>query len=133
MSPEQLLERLWQLLSAEAEARGDTVDRLVLDPGETVEAVECGQTGVLAFIRGYALCGWEDWDKRHAARDAYRALGVKLARDGFTLHMVHHRNVKSIILTRKLGAKFLGYDDNGYIHYRLTHDDYLAAQRRHKH
>lgn len=127
MGTTELLERLHDLLTAEAARRGDTVDRL--DPNEyrSVEAYPCGRSGVIVFIDHYALTGWEPQDVRRAARDAYRRLGDKLARDGFTLHMVHHLNIESIILTRKLGAELLGMDRDGYYHYRLTREGFKAA------
>lgn len=130
---EELLERLYQILAAEAKERGDTVDRISTSSFRTVEAHPVGRSGVLAFLDHYALVGWEPGDMRRAARDAYRVIGDKLARVGFTLHMVHHRNVPSIILTRKLGAEFLGMDRDGYIHYRLTLEAFKAAEAKKLH
>lgn len=127
----QLLRELHAHLQREATARGDTVDELSAFDQPDAEAHRVGRRGVLAFIGGYAVVGWDAQDMRPAARDAYRVLGRKLAEVGQTRHMVHHRNVPSIILTRKLGAEFLGYDADGYIHYVLTHKGYLAAQAKH--
>lgn len=124
----RLLDRLHELLSAEAAERGATVDRINPAHFDDIEAHQVGRSGVLVFIHHYALVGWEKTDMRRAARDAYRVIGDKLARDGYTLHMVHHQNVASIILTRKLGAEFLGMDNDGYIHYRLTLEGYKAAE-----
>ena len=131
MTEQQLLERLYELLQAEAAARGDEVDRIDLFSAPDIEVYPVGRSGVIAFIGGYALTGWEPADMRRAARDAYRILGDKLLRDGQTNHMVHHRNVPSTILIRKLGGEFLGYDSDGYFHYRLTLEGYRKAQATH--
>lgn len=131
MTDQQLLERLYELLQAEAAARGDVVDRIDLLASRDIEVHPVGRSGVIAFIDGYALTGWEPADMRRASRDAYRVLGDKLLRDGETKHMVHHRNVPSTILIRKLGGEFLGVDADGYFHYRLTLEGYRKAQATH--
>lgn len=93
-------------------------------------AYPCGRSGVLAFIGGYALCGW-DADDRRAPRDAYRQLGDRLRDHGPTKHMVFPLNLESVRLTRKLGAVPQGVDGDGYVHYILTYDGYRAAAAKH--
>lgn len=123
-----LLERLRAHLQRSHARWGHEVERLP----HTADAVAypCGHSGVLAFIGGYALCGW-DPDDRRAPRDAYRLLGERLRDHGPTRHMVYPLNLESVRLTRKLGAVPQGVDADGYVHYVLTYDGYKAAALKH--
>lgn len=114
-----LLDRLHDLLSQEAARRGDTVDRLD-DHAVDLEVCPVGQSGVIALINGYVIAGWPPAERRAAARDAYRILHQWLQERGVTKHMVHPLNFQSVIVTRKLGAKPIGVDRDGYVHYNLT-------------
>lgn len=121
MDDRALFERLHRLLEASHEPWGVEVG--VLDP-DTIdpdyEIHPCGQEGVLAFLGDYVLVAWPDQDARAAARDAHRLIGGRLEERGFTRHMVHWRNFRSVKVTRKLGAKPVGVDADGYIHYILN-------------
>ena len=123
-----LMERLHELLSASAAKWGEAVDRIPASCD--VVAHRVGRSGVLAFVEGYALCGW-DPDDRRAPRDAYRLLGERLRDYGPTRHMVYPLNLASVRLTRKLGAVPQGVDADGYVHYVLTYDGYRAAAAKH--
>lgn len=122
------MERLHELLTASAAKWGQDVDRIPASCN--VEAHRVGRSGVLAFVEGYALCGWEPNDPL-APRDAYRLLGEYLREHGMTRHMVYPRNLASVRLTRKLGAVPQGVDADGYVHYTLTYDGYRAAAAKH--
>lgn len=119
MNETQLLERLHALLSEEAAARGDTVDRLD-DLAVDLEVVPMGRTGVMALINGYVLAAWPPEEQAVAAPQAFRQIHQWLKERGVTRHMVHPRNFRSVKVTRRLGAKPKGYDRDGYMHYELT-------------
>lgn len=119
MNELQLLERLHDLLSQEAAARGDTVDRLD-DLAVDLEVYPVGHSGVMALINGYVLAAWPHAERRLAAVQAYPILHQWLRERGMTRHMVHPRNGQSVIVTRKLGARPIGVDPDGYVHYELT-------------
>jgi hypothetical protein len=129
MTQRELLERLHVLLTKAHAKFGQEVDRLEDFEQLEIQAFSCGRTGVIAFIGEYVLTGWEDHDIRRASRDAYRHLGDWLKVHGFTRHMVYPRNFRSVILTRKLGAKPVGIDQDGYVHYLLTYDDFLRSEQ----
>lgn len=84
------------------------------------EVFRVGTAGVLAFFGDYALCGWPDADQRAASRDAYWVLRQRLDERGLTRHVVRPTNFRSVKLTRKLGARPIGVDPDGYVHYILT-------------
>jgi len=114
-----LLERLHDLLSQEAARRGDTVDRLD-DLARQLEVHPAGPSGVIALIDGYVLAAWPPEERVVASRDAFRVLHGWLREYGQTKHMVHPRNFESVKVTRRLGARPVGYDPDGYMHYVLT-------------
>lgn len=119
MTEVQLLERLHVLLAAEAATRGDTVDRLD-EHAVDLEVYPCGLTGVIALINGYVLAAWPPEEQAVACRAAYRQIHQWLKERGATKHMVHPRNFRSVKVTRRLGARFIGYDADYYCHYELT-------------
>lgn len=86
------------------------------------EVYRVGTAGVVAFFGDYALCGWPDEDQRPASRDAYWVLRRRLDERGMTRHMVHPANFRSVKLTTRLGARPIGVDPDGYIHYILTRE-----------
>lgn len=124
----QLLLRLHALLQASHGAFGATVDTVEKFDGPDLEVFPIGEGGVLAFIHDYAICGWED-DDRAAPHAAYTVLHDRLRRRGFTRHMVHPRNLRSVRLTRKLGAEPQGVDSDGYMHYVLTLERFEQVAR----
>ena len=116
-----LLARLHELLSASAAQFGETVapiDEFAINPD--FEVYRAGPSGVVAFFGDYCLGAWPDEEMRAASREAYRILHQRLRERGMTRHMVNPRNFRSVKLTRKLGAKPVGYDADGYMHYTLT-------------
>lgn len=119
MNELQLLERLHDLLRQEAAARGDTVDRLD-DQAVDLEVVPMGRTGVMALINGYVLAAWPPEEQAVAAPMAFRQIHQWLLERGVTRHMIHPANFRSVKVTRRLGAKPVGYDRDGYMHYELT-------------
>ena len=123
-----LMDRLHELLARSAARWGEAVDPI--PASYDVAAYPVGRSGVLAFVEGYALCGWEP-DDRRAPRDAYRLLGERLRDHGPTRHMVYPLNLESVRLTRKLGAVPQGVDADGYVHYILTYAGYRAAAAKH--
>lgn len=130
MDEAALLTRLHTLLQAAHMKFGHTVDPIdafTVDPD--TEVYPCGPSGVLAFIGEYVLAAWPDAEHRPASRAAYRLLEERLATRGLTRHMVHPLNFRSVIVTRKLGAKPLGVDNDGYVHYLLTRQ---AFEDRHR-
>ncbi len=134
MDTTQLLDRRYDLLVASHSRLGQTIERI--DPAaedRPIEAYPCGQSGVIAFIGDYVLTGWERSDIPAAPRDAYRRLHERLKARGFTYHMVYPLNARSVILTRKLGAKPTGVDADGYVHYILTLEAFEQAAAEHLH
>lgn len=123
MNERELLDRLHQLL-ADAHGRfGEQIAKIdEFTGGWDVEVHPCGPSGVLAFLGDYVLAAWPDDEQRLASRAAYRLLQRRLEERGFTRHMVHPCNFRSVKLTRKLGAKPLGVDPDGYMHYILTRE-----------
>lgn len=91
---------------------------------EGAEYHEVGKGGVLAFFGDYVLCGWAPADTHAASIDAYRLLGERLRARGFTRHMVYPRNFPSVRLTRRIGARPIGVDRDGFVHYLLKAEDY---------
>lgn len=125
MDERALLQRLYDLLSAAHAKFGSEIapmDEFSVNPDFEIYPV--GPSGVLAFLGDYVLTAWPDDEQRPASRDAYRLLGARLEERGFTLHMVHPLNFRSVKLTRKLGAKPTGVDADGYVHYILTRADF---------
>lgn len=124
----ELLARLHTLLVESHGKFGHAVDPI---DEHTVpadfEVFPVGPSGVLAFLGNYVLAAWPDAERRPASRDAYRLLWERLKERGFTQHMVHPLNFRSVKLTRRLGAKPQGVDEFGYMHYLLT----LAAFEAH--
>lgn len=84
-----------------------------------VELHELSPAGVLAFVGDYVLVAWPDDEIRVASPAAYRVLSERLQRRGFTRHMVHPLNFRSVKLTRKMGAIPIGVDGDGFVHYVL--------------
>lgn len=119
MTETQLLERLHALLSEEAAVRGESVDRLEQDAVD-LEVLPCGRTGVIALINGYVLAAWPPEEQAVAAPAAYRQIHQWLQERGLTRHMVSPRNYRSVRVTRRMGARPVGYDRDGYMHYELT-------------
>ena len=130
----RLLGRLHELL---VEAHGrfgqsvDPIDEHTVPADFEVHPV--GPSGVLAFLGDYVLTAWPDAEQRVAARDAYQLLWERLKERGFTRHMVFPLNFRSVKLTRRLGAKPLGVDEHGYVHYLLTLADFEAHVPRLRH
>lgn len=123
MDERALLDRLHELLSESAARFGQTIDRIdEMHPDLEVHRV--GRTGVLAFVGDYVLTGWPDDEMRIAGRDAYKLLQARLDERGMTRHMVYPLNFRSVKLTRKLGAKPVGVDADGYVHYTLTREEF---------
>ncbi len=123
MNQYELMERLHQLLAESHERFGQEIERLdAFTANQVIEVYPCGPSGVIAFLGDYVLTGWPDSEIRAASRDAYRHLAKRLDERGFTRHMVHPLNFRSVKLTRKLGAVPQGYDADGYVHYILTRE-----------
>lgn len=97
---------------------------LSVDPIDTaqpdLEAHRCGYRGVLVFIGDYVLIVLPDKGDLAAGREVYRLLATRLEERGVIRHMVHPKNFASVKSTRRLGAKPVGYDADGYMHYVLT-------------
>lgn len=131
LTKRQLLERLHHLLVASHQPLGQVVEVVSEEDAAKMDVYPCGHTGVIAFTGEYVLTGWEHSDLQAAARDAYRHLGERLKRQGFTRHMVYPMNFRSVILTRKLGAVPVGLDADGYVHYILTLEAFEKAAAEH--
>jgi hypothetical protein len=97
----------------------DEIDRFTA-AGADFEVYRCGARGVLAFFGDYLVVTLPDKDDLVASRRVYQLIAERLAERGKILHMVHPRNFPSIKSTRRLGARPLGYDADGYMHYELT-------------
>lgn len=121
----ELLQRLHALLAASHARFGvviDPIDQFTVNPD--MEVYPCGPTGVLVFLGDYVLSAWPDAEQRAASREAYKLLKARLEDRGFTRHMVHPCNFRSVILTRSLGAKLEGVDSDGFVHYMLRKEDF---------
>jgi hypothetical protein len=94
-------------------------DLLRLASDQEIHLYEVSPSGVLAFIGDYVLCAWPDDEMRVACRASFRLLSARLKERGFTRHMVHPRNFRSVKLTRKMGAVPVGYDEDRFMHYIL--------------
>lgn len=95
---------------------------------EDVELHELSPAGVLAFVGDYVLAAWPDDEMPLASRAAHRLLSARLKARGFTRHMVHPRNFRSVRLTRKMGAVPRGVDEDGFVHYILRSERFPHGQ-----
>lgn len=130
MTERQLLERLHELLAASAAQFGGSVDQIeAFADVPYLDVFPVGRSGVVAFMGDYVIGAWPDDEQRAASRDGYKLLYDRLQEKGFTRHMVDPRNFRSVKLTRKLGAKPLGYDADGFMHYILTLEAFEARGR----
>lgn len=86
---------------------------------QDVELHELSPAGVLAFVGDYVLAAWPDDEIRVASRAAFRLMSARLKARGYTRHMVHPLNFRSVKLTRKMGAIPHGVDADGFVHYVL--------------
>ncbi len=114
--------RLWGYLTAahkKWDVDLDPIKDLVHQHSEDVQYHLVGRTGVLAFIGDYVLAAWPDDERLAASRDVHRLTSQRLKERGFTLHMVYAMNLRSVKLTRKVGAVPIGVDADGFVHYRL--------------
>lgn len=118
---DRLAIRLISLLNVTHQQCGLDAEPLVglLGGRDDVEIHELSPCGVLAFVGDYVLAAWPDDEIRTASRAAYRILSQRLQRRGFTRHMVHPANFRSVKLTRKMGAEPIGIDADGFVHYVL--------------
>lgn len=112
------------LVAAHARFR-EEVDVIPRSEMDNVSIWPVGRDGALMFYRGYVLTGWPDDDMKAASLDAYRILEAWLREVGPTEHMVYPLNLRSVRLTRKLGAVPHGVDPDGYVHYTLTLERFL--------
>ena len=127
-SEADLLQELYEGLVAAHTPLG-----LSVDPIDTahwdIEAYRCGARGVLAFIGDYVLIVLPDKGDLVASREVYRLLAARLAERGVIRHMVHPKNFASVKSTRRLGARPVGYDEDGYVHYTLTPENFRPFER----
>ena len=124
-----LLERLHHLLVAAGQQWDevvDPIDEMLPD----LEVYPVGKSGVAAFFGEYMLAAWPPAERVEATAKTYRLIAERLEERGLIRFMVHLRNVRSIIAVRRLGAKPLGVDDEGYIHYLLTQEGFANRGRR---
>lgn len=92
--------------------------------GTDVELHELSPCGVMAFVGDYVLAAWPDDERAQAGRAGGRVMSERLKRRGFTRHMVHPLNFRSVRLTRKMGALPIGVDADGFVHYVLLSERY---------
>lgn len=121
MNEEALLQELYTNLRAAYDPLGlqvDQLDRFTANPDWEIH--RCGTRGVLAFFGDYLVITLPDKGDLVASRRVYQLIAERLAERGKILHMVHPRNFASVKSTRRLGARPLGYDADGYMHYELT-------------
>ena len=122
-SEAELLKRLHQLLAEAGEKYGEVVEPITMETCDPdLEIYPVGKSGVIALIGGYLLAAWPEEERHMATRPAYRQIHKWLRERGEIKHMVHLHNVISIITTRRLGARFVGYDQQDYAHYVTTLD-----------
>lgn len=98
----------------------------LLGDHEDTEIHELSPCGVLAFVGDYVMAAWPDDEQRVAAPVAYGILWARLRDRGLTRHMVHPLNLRSVKLTRRMGAKPIGVDADGFVHYELTRASFEA-------
>lgn len=130
MTPEAaLLEELYQYLQAAHARYGLTIDRIHENLPADYEVHRCGRRGVLAFIGDYVLVAMPDPRDVAGSREVYRLLAQRLEERGVVRHMVHPLNFASVKSTRRLGARPVGYDSDGYMHYVLTPATFRPFER----
>lgn len=100
----------------------------LLEGAGEVELHELSPCGAMAFVGDYVLAAWPDDERGVAAPRGYRLMSRRLRERGFTRHMVHPLNFRSVKLTRKMGAKPLGVDEEGFVHYLLKSEDFPHPQ-----
>ena len=128
---QELLEDLHRQLVAAHEPLGVSVDPIgcFSQAQPTTEVYRCGARGVLAFFGPYVVITLPDKGDLVASRRVYQLLAERLAETGQILHMVHPRNFPSVKSTRRLGARPLGYDADGYMHYELTPERFKPFEK----
>ncbi len=131
MNEELLLQELHANLRAAHEPLGLSVDELdrFTACGSDFEVYRCGARGVLAFFGDYLVITLPDKGDLVASRRVYQLLAARLAERGVIRHMVHPKNFASVKSTRRLGAKPIGYDRDGYVHYILTPENFRPFER----
>lgn len=102
----------------------DPLNDLAENWERAIFAKRISEHGIIGFIDDYALIYIPHDEIGKASRNAYRILSERLKKSGHTLHMVHPMNLRSVKLTRRIGAKPMGRDDNGFIHYLLRSEDF---------
>jgi hypothetical protein len=127
-SEQDLLVELYEGLVAAHTPLGLSVDPIDTQQAD-IEAHRCGYRGVLAFIGDYVLIVLPDKGDLVASREVYRLLATRLEERGVIRHMVHPKNFASVKSTRRLGAKPVGYDADGYMHYVLTPDTFRPFEK----
>lgn len=119
--------RLYQFLKVSHDAIGvptEPLEQLLAEQPEDAVYHEVGRTGVLAFIGDYVLGAWPPDEQYIASKAVHRLTSARLRERGFTRHVVHPRNFRSVKLTRKIGAKPVGVDQDGFVHYVLESGDF---------
>lgn len=112
--------RLWGYLCvthAKWQVDLDAVGSMI--QAEDAEYYPCGPTGVVAFIGDYLLAAWPHDEHVLATRESLRQLSRRLQARGFVLIMVYASNLRAVKATRRMGGVPLGYDSDGFMHYRL--------------
>jgi hypothetical protein len=129
VNEKELLDRLYELLATSGLEHGEVVDPLD-EMLADLEVHAVGKSGVAAFFGDYLLAAWPPAERVEATAKTYRLIGERLEERGLIRFMVHLRNVRSIIATRRLGGRPLGVDKDGYIHYLLTREAFANRGRR---
>lgn len=124
-----LAERLWEILHATHAPWGEEIEPF---PAQftAYHAVGEGVAAVVTVPYGrYMLVAYPPGGARARCTAATLRLIAAELRSTPLRFMVYYRNFPSIRAVRKLGAKPQGVDEDGYLHYLLTPEDYRYGQK----
>lgn len=90
-----------------------------------------GAGGVVAFKGDLYMVALAPNQRAGEGRTVLRILRRKLAEVGTLRSTVFWRNWTSAMATKKLGARLVGMDADGYFHYELTRENFRHGQEKH--
>lgn len=121
----ELAERLYQLVKAAHEECGAPVEeRLEFFSDDDWEFHPAGRSGVVAFRGDYYMVALAPGERSGSGREVLKILRQKLREVGKLRSTVYHRNWRSAMATKRLGAVLLGMDEDGFFHYELTKEGF---------
>lgn len=127
----ELAQDLYRLIADQHRACGAPVDPFpeFLDLSDW-ELHSTGESGVVAFGRELYMVALAPGHRSGEGRRVLAILRRKLEQVPVLRSTVHWRNWTSAMATKRLGAKLLGMDEDGFFHYELTRENFRHGQEK---